>query len=252
MNQEETFRVGEVARVARVTVRTLHHYDAIGLLRPSCRSDKGYRLYTRPDLLRLHQIRIQQQLGLSLAEIRAVLDDPSFDQRAALLAQRDRVRAELDTTKVMLAGIDAALEAMANPATIDFPTLFDGFDPATHEHEAHKRWGDTDAYRESARRTAAYGEDEWEQMRDEQAQLLEALAGAMRSGIPPSMAKLLADEHRQHIDRWFYPCNPEMHRNLSRLYTQDERFQLTFDEVAPGLAAYLVAAIESATSIPQR
>lgn len=247
MTRPETFRVGEVARLAGVTVRTLHHYDTIGLLTPSGRSTKGYRLYTGADVLRLQQIRIHQQLGMSLAEIRAVLDDPAFDQRAALVEQRRKLQAQLDSAQEMLASVDAALQALQRPDPVDFPALFRGFDPAGHEQETRERWGETDAYQESTRRTSSYGEAEWTKLRDEQDQILEALAEVMAQGLDPTdpRARELADEHRLHIDRWFYPCSPEMHRNLSNLYTQDDRFAATFNAVAPGLAAYLASAIQA-------
>src|SRR5690606_23922627 len=99
----------EVARLAGVSVRTLHHYDEIGLLVPSRRSDAGYRLYDEADLLRLQQILIGRELGLPLEQIRRSLDDPGFDLRDALKAQRAGLLSHVHETTRMLSAIDAAL-----------------------------------------------------------------------------------------------------------------------------------------------
>ena len=92
MTRSRTYQVKDAARLAGVSVRTLHHYDSIGLLVPGARTAAGYRLYTDADLLRLQQILIGRELGLSLEEIRRALDDPRFDRKAALLDQRERLR----------------------------------------------------------------------------------------------------------------------------------------------------------------
>src|SRR5262245_60707830 len=96
------YQVKELAQMAQVSVRTLHYYDEIGLLRPSQRSAAGYRQYDDRDLLRLQQIAIQRELGLPLEEIRRGLDEPGFDQRQALLAQREQLRARARQTQEML------------------------------------------------------------------------------------------------------------------------------------------------------
>ena len=98
--------------MAGVSVRTLHHYDSIGLLVPRIRTDAGYRLYTDADLLRLQQILIGRELGLSLEEIRRSLDDPGFDRRIALIDQRARLRERVQQTEAMIRAIDAALAAL--------------------------------------------------------------------------------------------------------------------------------------------
>jgi DNA-binding transcriptional MerR regulator len=104
--------VGEVARLARVSVHTLHHYDAVGLLPPSGRSEAGYRLYTAPDLERLQQILLFRELGFALAEIRRIMLDPGFDRRRALSAQRALLADRARRLDAMRAAIDDALDAL--------------------------------------------------------------------------------------------------------------------------------------------
>src|SRR6185369_5408776 len=107
-----TYLVKEVAALSGVTVRALHHYDELGLLTPKARTDAGYRLYNDHDLLRLQQILIGRELGLSLEAIRRSLDDPSFDRRAALVAQRAELAARAERAESMVRAIDAALAAL--------------------------------------------------------------------------------------------------------------------------------------------
>jgi DNA-binding transcriptional MerR regulator len=150
------YQVKELARVANVSVRTLHYYDEIGLLRPSQRSGSGYRKYDQSDLLRLQQILLRRELGLPLEEIRRGLDDPGFDQRQTLLAQREQLRARARHTAAMLQAVERALALLDSPPTeaeMDPKQLFDGFDPAQYEAEAEQRWGSSEAFKESARRT---------------------------------------------------------------------------------------------------
>jgi MerR family transcriptional regulator, thiopeptide resistance regulator len=231
------FTVGELAKLTGITVRTLHHYDEIGLVQPSDRSRAGYRLYDDGDVLRLQQVLLYRELGLPLDDIAAVLDDPAHETRGSLLRHREVLvdkRARLDR---MLAALDTALrhvgEAKMNDD--DVKTMFEGF-----EKEAEERWGQTDAYKESARRTKKYGKAEWAAIQRESDAIYERFAERMRDGGDTGE---LVDAHRAHIDRWFYPCSVEMHKALAEMYVADPRFAANFDKVAPGLAAFIRSAI---------
>ena len=170
MPTRRTYQVKQVARLTGLTIRTLHHYDAIGLLAPSARSAAGYRLYDDDDLLRLQQILIGRELGLSLEAIRRSLDDPRFDRRQALLAQRTELEARTARTTTMIRAIDAALTAIEenDMSKVDLKKIFDGFDPEQYADEAEERWGHTDAYRISAERTKAYSAADWQRFKEEQ------------------------------------------------------------------------------------
>ena len=244
---ERTYRVKEVAELSGVTVRTLHHYDAIGLLRPERRSSRGYRLYTDEDLLTLQQILVHRELGLSLEQIRSVLRDPGFDQRAALLAQREQLAQRAAQTEAMIRAIDVALQKLKGDQTMSARDLFDGFDPAKYEAEAEQRWGHTDAYQESQRRTKGYSPEDWKQIKSESAALYRRIAELRASGAEPTSPEAmdLAEEHRLQIDRWFYPCSHAMHRGLGQMYVADARFTENIDKSGEGTAAFLAAAIEA-------
>jgi MerR family transcriptional regulator, thiopeptide resistance regulator len=237
--------VGEVAELAGVTVRTLHHYDELGLLSPSERSEAGYRLYSYENLARLQEILIWRQLGFALAEIQSLLDDPHYDRISALQRQRELVGNELERLGGLAGAIDAAIEAESQGTRMKETTMFEGFDPSEYESEARERWGHTDAYRESARRARSYGDGEWAAIRAEAEEIVRELVSSMRAGEPADGpgARGLAERHREHISRWFYPCSPQMHRGLAEMYIADERFARTYEREAAGLAGYFHDAI---------
>jgi DNA-binding transcriptional MerR regulator len=245
------YTVGELARITGVTVRALHHYDDIGLVVPSQRSAAGYRLYGDRDVLRLQQVLLFRQLGMALAEIAPVLDDPSFDRVAALRQHREVLvgkRARLDA---MLAALDAAVRLEEVTMTEEqVKSLFDGFSPEQYEDEARERWGNTDAYKESARRAKQYGKAEWEAIRRESDAIYAGLAALMQAGVAVGDARVreLVDAHRAHIDRWFYPCSRDMQRGLGEMYVADPRFAANLDKLAPGFARYLRDAIAATVS----
>ena len=125
--------------------------------------------------------------------------------------------------------------------------IFDGFDPAQYEAEAEQRWGHTDAYAESARRTKSYTPADWEKLRDEQASIYGALVSAMKSGKTADDEAVMdiAEQHRLSIDRWFYACSHAMHRGLADMYEADERFAQNIDKFGEGLTPFLAAAIRA-------
>ena len=250
MTQTRTYAVGEAAALSGISVRTLHHYDDIGLLVPSSRSSAGYRQYSEEDLLRLQQILIGRSLGLSLADIGQSLDDPVFDFAESLRAQRALLLERVAATHKMIAAVDAALARLdaEAPGVIDLKTLFDGFDPAAYEAEAQERWGETDAYKESARRTARYSEADWQTIKAELDGIWTDAAKAMGSGErvdSPAAADIVA-RHRAHISRWFYDLSPEAHTQLADLWEADRRYAETIDKYADGLTEWVAAAVRTA------
>lgn len=237
--------VGELSALTGVSVRTLHHYDEIGLLTPSERSEAGYRHYAYPDLERLQEILVWRQLGFALHEIRGLLDDPDHDRESALIRQRELVESELDRLGATARALDAALAAHRNGHQMEVKAMFEQFDPTAYEDEARERWGHTDAYRESARRAAGYGQPEWAQIRAEAEAVMTDFAHLMAAGEPAdgAAAQAVAERHRQHLTQWFYEVSPQMHRNLAEIYIADERFRATYETITPGLATYVHDAV---------
>lgn len=248
MKEAPTYQVSEVARITGVSVRTLHHYEEIGLLVPASRTAAGYRVYRRENLLRLQQILIQRELGLSLEDIRLSLDDPKFDHRQALMSQREQLKERARATDDMIRAIDQALALLnAENSTMDIKAIFDGFDPAKYEAEAKERWGNTDAYKESAKRTQRYNEADWKRLKDDQSAINRDAATAMHANKRPDgdEAMDIAERHRLLIDRWFYPCSHATQCGLADMYEADSRFAENIDKHGAGLTPFLAEAIRA-------
>lgn len=247
--QMDELTVGEVAERFGITVRTLHHYDRIGLLTPARRTASGYRVYAPGDLTRLSQVIVYRRLGLSLDEIARLLADGN--EVSHLKRQRERVMSQLDEMRDLIKAIDHALEkAMTNtPMTDDdMRDLFgDGFDD--YQAEAEQKWGQTPQWQESQRRAKTYGKAEWVQIKAEGTAVEKALADAFRAGLAADSNEAMdaAEQHRLHVNRWFYDCPPAFHRNLGDQYVSDPNYVATYDESfgLPGLAAYCRDAIHA-------
>jgi MerR family transcriptional regulator, thiopeptide resistance regulator len=244
------YSVGELARIAHVSVRALHHYDDLGLLRPARRSEAGYRLYTSADLARLQQVLFYKELGLGLDEIRRLMAGAAGDRSSVLRAQRRELAARVLRLEAVLDLIDRTLASLEGETEMSDEELFDvfgDFDPAEHEEEARDRWGDTAAYKESMRRTRAYTKDDWARFKAESDAIVADLASLMGQGEPPDDPRAMdvAERHRLQIDLWFYPCPRETHVELGRMYVADPRFAATYEEVRPGMAQYLCDAISA-------
>lgn len=245
-NRSVSYTVGEMAALGQVSVRTLHHYDEIGLLSPRLRTAAGYRRYTEADVERLHQILFYRELGFSLDRIADVLN--RGDARQHLEEQRRLLGEQLARTQAMVSAVDRALEAydMGTPLTAkERFEVFGTFKPEEHEAEVRERWGGTAAFEESQRRTSRYSKDDWTRITSEAREINAALKDAMLSGATPASTPVmdLAERHRQHISRWFYECSRERHRGLGEMYVTDPRFTAVYESVAPGLAAYMRDAI---------
>lgn len=246
------FTVGELSRLTGVTVRALRYYDEIGLVRPSHRSDAGYRLYDDRDVVRLQQVLVFRELGVALDQIAAAIDQAGDraallrDHRAALVDKRARIDA-------MLAAVDDALGALEKGNTmqpVDVKKMFEGFNPDAYADEARERWGSTEAYQESARRTATYGQAEWEAIRKESEEIYARLVARMQQGAAPTDPEVQAavEAHRAHLERWFYPCSKQMHKGLGEMYVADPRFAANLDKVAAGFAQFLRDAIAASST----
>ncbi|MGP3952097.1 MerR family transcriptional regulator [Streptomyces sp. 7N604] len=243
-----SYSVGQVAGFAGVTVRTLHHYDEIGLLSPSARSHAGHRRYDDADLDRLQQILFYRELGFPLEEVAALLDDPDADPQEHLRRQYDVLTVRIEKLQKMAAAVQHAMEARKMGINLTPEEKFEVFgehDPDQYAEESLQRWGDTEPYRESVRRASSYTKEDWLRIKAEGAQNTSAFTALMDAGAAPDSGEAmdLAEEHRQQISRNFYECTYEIHTGLAEMYMSDERFSATFEQIKPGLAGYLRDAI---------
>ena len=240
----DAITVGAVATLTGVSVRTLHHYDHIGLVVPSVRTLAGYRGYADADIERLHLVLVYRSVGLPLDDIRTLLDDADTDvlahlqrQHELLLEQADRLRHTIKAVEELMNAHRSGIQLTAEEQIEIFGTTALSEEYAA---EAEERWGDTDAWRQSQRRVSKFTKQDWLDIKADGDALLAALAQAKRDGVQPGCAEAneLAARHRASIER-FYDCGDEMHRKLVEMYLADERFTRYYDDVEPGLAQFV-------------
>jgi MerR family transcriptional regulator, thiopeptide resistance regulator len=238
------YAVGRVAALSGVTIRTLHHYDEIGLLSPGGRSAAGYRIYEDSDLERLQQILFYRELGFTLDEISTIVNDPHTDAVGHLRHQRGLLIERIERLNAMVDAIDYEMKAR----TMDIKLtpeerfeVFGDFRPEDHAEEAKQRWGETESYKESYQRVSKYKKEDWQRLKAEEAEVRARLTAAFEAGLAPNSeeAMVAAEAHRQHISRWFYECTYEIHRSLTEMYVSDERFRSHYDTQTPGLAGFI-------------
>ncbi|WP_099055438.1 MerR family transcriptional regulator [Streptomyces lydicus] len=241
--------VGQVSTRLRVTVRALHHWDEIGLARPSLRTTGGYRLYTAGDLERLHRIVVYREIGLGLDRIRAVLDDSTADVPGALRAQRTQVAERIDRLQQLSAGLDRMIEAHERGLLLSVEQQAAIFGPQWNPDwpaEARQRYGDTTQWRQYAERSAARGPEEWQAIADANTALDRALGEAMDAGVTPGdpEANQLVERHREVFASYF-PLTRQMQVCLGRTYEADPAFAAHYDGIRAGLAAWFRRLIDA-------
>jgi DNA-binding transcriptional MerR regulator len=236
--------VGAVAALTGVSVRTLHHYDHIGLVVPSVRTPAGYRGYTDADIERLHLVLVYRSVGMPLDEIRALLDNSGADVHEHLRRQHELLLEQAERLQHTIKAVEELMNAHREGVQLTAEEQVEIFGTTAFSEEyaadAEERWGETDAWKQSQQRVSQFSKQDWIAIKAEGDALLEALAQAKRGGVQPGSpeANELAARHRASIER-FYDCGDEMHRNLVEMYLADERFTRYYDDVEPGLAQFL-------------
>ena len=242
----KAYTVSQVAKMAGVSVRTLHHYDHLGLLRPSARTESGYRLYGQQDLLRLQQILFYRELDLPLGEIREILDDPEFDQVEALRSHRQMLEQRADRLARLLKTIDKTIQRLEEDTMeLTDEELYEGF--TTEQAERYQREAremyDPALVAESERRIRRLTKEQWNAVKQEGDEVTRAIAAlADRTPDDPAVQSLIA-RHHAWIER-FYPCSAEIYRGLAQGYAEHPEFRAFYEKYRPGLADFMRAAME--------
>jgi len=243
-------RVGMVARMAGVSVRTLRHYDSIGLLRPALFGTNGYRLYGRNELLRLQQILIHRELGIPLERIGDILDAPGFDRLAALREQRERIAAEAERLAGMLRTIDRTIASLTEEETMTDSDLYRGIvDPARqagYEAWLESRHGPAvrDDVTASRAHVGARSAEERDAAMKELRALEQGLAQGLRDGTAAGSPALdpLVERHRAWVSAaWNRPVPPAAYACLADTYLAHPDFVARYEAIEPGFAEYLAA-----------
>ncbi|BDT91324.1 MerR family transcriptional regulator [Nocardia sputorum] len=241
--------VGQVSTRLGVTVRALHHWDEIGLARPSLRTASGYRLYTADDLERLHRIVVYREIGLGLDDIQAILDDPTADVPAALRAQRTQIDERIDRLQQLGAGVDRMIDAHERGLLLSAQQQAAIFGPRWNPDwpaQARERYGDTTQWLQYAERSASRGPEEWQAIADEIACLDRDLGEAMDAGVTPGSpeANRLVERHREVFASYF-PLTRQMQVCLGRRFEADPAFAAHYDGIRAGLATWFRRIIDA-------
>jgi DNA-binding transcriptional MerR regulator len=244
------WKVGELAQRTGLSIRTLHHYDEIGLLPATGRGESGYRKYEKTDIERLQRILFYRELGFTLREIKTIVEDPDTDANGHLERQRSLLTERIGRLRKMVAAIDNEMEAEKMDIKLtpeERLEIFGDFLPEDYEEEAKERWGNTDAYKESQRRVSEYTKEDWLKIKAEEEGTTATFASLFESGASPDGDEAMdaAEAHRMHITRWFYECGYEIHAGLGDMYVADERFRANYDKHAPGLSEFIRDAIHA-------
>ena len=247
------YTVKEVAKLSGVSVRALHHYDEIGLLKPACVGENGYRYYGREELLRLQQILFHRELEFPLEAIAAVLSAPDFDRVEALRRHRIRLAAEARRYRRLLKTLDQTLAALEGETDMNDKTLYQGFAPerqAQYEAWLFERYGDSVQPHLAFAKTkmGAWTKADHAAFAAEVESIETAMGEALAIGVPAAsetLDPLLRRHHAWVAISWKAPPTAAAYAGLADLYLDNDDFRARYEAVRPGLAEYLATAMRA-------
>ena len=245
MSKRHTYAVQQLARLAGVSVRTLHYYDHIDLLKPSARTAAGYRLYGETDLLRLQQILFFRELAFPLADIQAILDDPDFDQVQALRDHREMLQQEADRLARLLNTIEKTISRLTEDnMTMTDEELYEGFTPEQIERytrEANELY-DPKIVAEANRRVRNMTKAQWQAVKAEGGTVAQQLADLMGKAPSDAAVQTAVARHYAWVDNFWHPT-AESYRGLGQGYAEHPEFRAFYEKYRPGLADFMCAAM---------
>ena len=233
--------IKEFAEFTGVSVRTLHYYDEIGLLKPAF-VDKftGYRYYDENSLIRMQEILFYRELDFSLKSIGNILSSPDYDIRKSLEEQKTLLTLKKERLERLISSIDEAIKGE------NVMSAFDNSEFEKYKAEAQKKWGKTDAYKEHEEKTKNYSKQKWNDLAEGMDNIMAQFAVCMRNEKTPDSAEAqdLVKMLQNHITENYYLCTNEILSGLGQMYVADERFRNNIDKHADGTAAFICEAIK--------
>ena len=237
-------KISDVARLTGITVRTLHYYDEIGLLKPSEVTQAGYRVYNDTDLEVLQQILFFRELDFSLEDIRKIMQNPAYEKKSALRKQKELLLQKRSRLDSLIALVDKTLKGEQDMSFRQFDTAQIEETKKKYAEEAKQRWGDTSAYAEYEKKSRSYSDAQQNMLDGEGAGILSEF-GQNRSLAPDSaQAQALVKKWQAYITSNYYTCTKEILSCLGQMYVGDARFTQHIDQYGAGTAAFMAAAIE--------
>lgn len=236
--------VKEVAKISGVSVRTLHYYDQIGLLKPKSTTEAGYRLYDEEDLQTLQQILFFRELDFELKKIKEIITNSTFNREDALQKHKQLLILKKERIENLINLVDETLKGAKNMSFKEFDMTQIEEAQKKYQKEAEERWGGTDAYKESAKKTSSYSKQDWAIITTEAEGIYKALAEIRDESPENSEAQELVRQWQQHITKYYYNCSKDILAGLGEMYIADERFTKNIDKYGEGLALFMSKAIK--------
>ena len=237
-------KISEVAKLSGVTVRTLHYYDEIGLLKPSKTTEAGYRMYSIEDLEKLQQILFFRELDFPLNEIKEIMINPKYDKIEALNKHKELLIEKRKRIDGLVTLIDKTIKGDNNMSFKEFDNSKIEENKRKYAEEVKKRWGNTDAYKEYEKKTGSYDKNSWNTINEEMAEILKEFADNIDKDVNSDIVQSLVEKWRGYITLNFYNCTKELLSCLGLMYTGDERFKENIDKYGEGTAEFMAKAIE--------
>lgn len=238
------YTVKQLSKIAGVSVRTLHYYDKIGLLKPSFVKSNGYRCYEEPELLRLQQILFFRELQFSLDQIMKIINSPDFDMLKALDDQRALLELKKERIEKLLSSIDNTIIELREGVKMKDEELYSSFSneqAEEYKREVIERWGE-DALRESEDRIRNWTPDDRAVIEREGKDVIAGIAAAMGNGPESDEVQSLISRYYKYINN-FYDYTPDIFKNLGEMYVEDDRFAAYFRNYHKELPEFMRDAI---------
>ena len=237
-------KIKEVAKLTGVTVRTLHYYDEIGLLKPSEITESGYRIYNEATLETLQQILFFRELDFSLSDIKEIMTNPHYDKEEALRKHKELLLQKRNRLNDLIKLVNNTLKGENDMSFKQFDMTKMEADKKKYATEVKERWGETSAYAESEEKTSKYDNAQWKILSGEGEAILREF-GEKRNIQPNSKeAQALVEKWQAYITANFYNCTKEILSCLGLMYIGDERFTENIDKNGEGTAVFMAEAIE--------
>lgn len=237
------YTVKQLAELAGITPRTLHHYDEIGLLKPANVGENNYRYYDEQSLFRLQQILFYREMDLDLIQIKKILDDKKFDLVSALQSHRQTLQERTDRLQTLIKTVDTTILHLVGEVNMSKKKIFEGFSEEKqkeYEKQALDQWGET--AKASIKLWNSYREAEKQKIKDEGAAVYIDLIANMGKGHESADVQANLVRWHQHL-RYFYEPSLETLRGLGNAYNEHPDFNATFTAMHPDLPAFLQKAI---------
>ena len=237
-------RISEVAKLTGITVRTLHYYDEIGLLKPSEITEAGYRLYSREDLEILQQILFFRELDFPLSQIKEIMNNPNYDKEEALKKQKELLIQQRQRIEGLIKLIEKRIEGDNNMSFKEFDMNEIEENKKKYAKEVKERWGTSKAYEESEKKTSSYNKEKWGDINQETSEIFKGFAELRNSDPGSEEVQELVRRSQKYITDNFYTCTNEILSGLGLMYVEDERFKENLDKNGEGTAKLMAEAIK--------